>query len=476
MRRRSVLRAVGGSIALASVGVAGGHPTATDDGTPPAETPATDPLGTVSIENTREAVLDDGGETAYVATVGGFAAVDIADPGSMSVLATETVMADRENGPLGGIWDLHYDDDRLLVAGPAHGGGSLNGFGYFDVAEPAAPELIAAFETEFYTHNCFLDDGIGYFTGSGIEGSPLVVVDVESGEELAQWSVLDDDERWSELPFGMVNLHDVWVADGLVYLAYWDAGTWCLDVSDPADPTLVSRVRGRPLDELLAIENQRQEATAPPGNDHFVSVDDSGDLLGIGTESWAVDTESEDGPGGIDFYDVSDPGDPTRVGGIEPPASSAPTRDGVWTTAHNFDLTEGRCYASWYQGGVTVHDVTDPSDPEELYRWRDADRGKFWTAQLAEPGGYFVASSIGAFGSNTDADDSSLASGLFAFPDPEISTPTETQSATPSRAGDEEPTAGQESSPANGTGSGAGLVTGLAGLVGLGAWYGRRRT
>lgn len=478
MRRRSFLRAVGCGLALASVGVAGAHPTATSDGTPPAETPASQPLGTVSIDDTRETVVGDG--VAYVATVDGFAAVDVADPTDMSVLAREQILADRETGPLSTVWDLHLDGDRLLVAGPANGGRSLRGFGYFDVSDPAAPERIAEHETDFYSHNCFLRDGIGYFTGGGIEGSPLVIVDAESGEELARWSVREADERWAELPFGMVNLHDVWVDGGLAYLAYWDAGTWCLDVSDPTDPTLVSRVRGRPLDELLAIEDQRRERTEPPGNDHFVTVGDSGDLLGIGTESWAAGADSTGGPGGIDFYDVSDPSDPAPLGRIDPPPTPDPGRGGVWTTAHNFELTGERCYASWYQGGVSVHDVSDPTEPVERYRWRDADRGKFWTAQLVTPGGYFLGASIGAFASNTDAEESSLASGLFAFPDPEGATPsptlspTETTAATPTD--DAGATTDGGATPTNGDGAGFGVGAGLAGVLGLGAWYRQRRS
>lgn len=491
MHRRSVLRTIGSSVTLASVGVVGGHSTDAG-GTSPAVTQASEPVGTVSVENTREAVLGREEATAYVATVDGFAVVDISDPASMTVLTERAVMADHEDGPLGGIWDLYYDDDRLLVAGPAHGGRSLRGFEFFDVSDPSAPESIASHETEFHTHNCVLDGAIGYFTGSGIEGSPMVVVNLESGEELARWSVRDADERWAELPFGVVNLHDVWVADGLAYLAYWDAGTWCLDVSDPRDPTLVSRVRGRPVEQLVTIAEQRGEATELPGNDHFVTVDESGDLLGIGAESWAVDAASEDGPGGIAFYDVSDPTDPTPLGEIEAPPTPDPSRGGVWTTAHNFDLVAGRCYASWYQGGVTVHDVTDPTDPVERYRWRDSDRGKFWTAQLAVPGEYFVASSIGTFGSNTGADDDSLVSGLLAFPDPSSAATTTPATLSPTRTGASDETTtdegttptersegsptGGEASPTSGTGAGAGLATGLAGLAGLGAWYRRRQS
>ncbi|WP_018256600.1 LVIVD repeat-containing protein [Halomicrobium katesii] len=464
MRRRPLLRTLGSGLALGSAGLASGHPTATSDGTPPAETPDSQPLGTVSIENVREMVLNLDGTVAYVATVDGFAVVDVSDPTEMRVLARERLLADHADGPLSGIWDLHCDGDRLLVAGPANGGrDSVRGFGYVDVSDPADPELLAEHEVDFYTHNCVLADGVGYFTGGGLDGSPLVVADPESGTELARWSVVDVDDRWAELPFGMVNLHDVWVHDDRAYLAYWDAGTWCLDVSDPGEPTLVSRVRGRPLDDLLDVTNRRRERTEPPGNDHFVTVNETGDLLGIGTESWAAASGST-GPGGIAFYDVTDPAEPTRLGAIDPPPTPDPTRGGVWTTAHNFELVDGRCYAAWYQGGVTVHDVTDATDPVERFHWRDAGRGKFWTAQLAAPGEFFLGASIGAFGVNTAAD-SPLESALFAFPDQRPADGAPTTDGTRS---------GRASTPTSETGAGAGVGAGLLGLLGAGAWCRRR--
>jgi len=166
-------------------------------------------------------------------------------------------------------------------------------------------------------------------------------------------------------------------------------------VSDPASPEVLSRVRGRPVEELAAVENTSREATALPGNDHFVTVDESGTLLGVGVESWAVDAESADGPGGVHLYDVSDPTDPRKRGSIDPPPSPDPTRSGVWTTAHNFELADNHLYSSWYQGGVKVHDVSDPGAPRNCSTGATGSQTKFWTAQQECP----VSSSSPAAGS-----------------------------------------------------------------------------
>ncbi|PSP94258.1 hypothetical protein BRC91_06715 [Halobacteriales archaeon QS_4_62_28] len=478
MRRRAVLRAVGSGVAVTSAGITSAHPTPTESetrGTDATSTPATrdsDPLATLEIEQTRETVVSDDGTTAYVATVDGFVVADIADPTAPTLVTEERVLADHEDGPLTGIWDLHVDGDRLLVVGPANRGPSLRGFGYFDVTDPAAPEAIAAHETDFYIHNCVLDDGVAYLTGSGARGSPLVIIDPESGDELARWALRDHDERWEDVPRTLISLHDVWVQGDYASLAYWDGGTWILDISDPAVPTLVSRVRGRSIEELDAIEDPDRERLETPGNDHFVTVDESGDLLGVGSESWAADTDAENGPGGIEFYDVSDPTEPTQLSRIEPPPTPDATYGGAWTTAHNFELVGGRCYAAWYRGGVTVHDVSDPTNPVELFRWRDDDRAKFWTAQRCSSGSAFVASSIGAYPKNEeDTDSEPPLSGLFTFPTPEVSTPTET---TGGQTANDDSSAMDSGQTTDGTGDG-GLSVGLLGLLGLGGLYRRYR-
>ena len=69
-----------------------------------------------------------------------------------------------------------------------------------------------------------------------------------------------------------------------------------------------------------------------------------------------------------------------------------PTKEGINTTPHNMDLRGDRLYTSWYDGGVKIHDVSDPGRPELLAWWRAPRRWSFWTAQYATDE-FFVASS-----------------------------------------------------------------------------------
>jgi len=477
MRRRSFLAAATGT-SLGAVGLATGTmrvdahtPTG---GTPPdsaVDRSETAPLGRLELPDAAEAVVGPDGTTVYVATMDGCAVVDTSDQREPALLArVEDVLAGHEHGPMATIQDVKVDGDRLLVVGPAHRRDVVAAAVVYDVSDPANPERVGVHETDYPIHNAFLADDLAYLTGNGAEGNPLVVVDVAGDPtERGRWSLFDVEAGWEDVASSLRVVHDVWVQDGLAYLAHWDAGTWIVDVSDPETPEAVARVRGRNPGTLAAIGDRDEvlrESTELPGNDHFVTVNDDATLLGVGVEAWDYDGDGEGAPGGIELYDVTDTSEPSRVGAIDPPPTPDPARDGVWTTAHNFELTADHCYSSWYQGGVRVHDVSDPSSPTERYFWRDQRTTRFWTARRASRGETFVASSMGVDGADEgDVPDAVAGTatttpedgagggppGLYVFPDP-VAAPTET--------------APGDTGPADGTGTGEGAERTDGGPVG----------
>jgi len=498
MRRRAYLATTGALLASPLVG--GGYGS-TDTATSTSQAETFEPLGTVEIESTHDAVAGPDGETAYVATLDGFATVDITDPTEPTVLANpRELLADRENGPLQGIYDVKVDGDRLAVAGPANGGPELTGFLLYDVADPANPEQVAFYETEFAIHNMAFDDDVAYLTGNMRSERALVAVDCSGDDptEAGRWSLLDDDDAWADVPAFLRAIHDIYVQDGRAYLAHWDAGTWIVDVSDPSAMSAVSRVRGRSIEDLASIDNPIAEYTELPGNDHYVTVDESADLLAVGAEAWDVETTGEvGGPGGIELYDISIPTDPQQLATIEAPRTPEPTTAGIWTTAHNFDFQNDRLYASWYRGGVSVHDVSDPAAPEEMVFWEDRDRASFFTAMATDD--CVVASSISSRNADTTT-------GLFTFPIPTADTETvvtrptitttasptdttttpstdtatthSTDSTTTSSTGTESPSStpmGTDSDSGSGSGPGFGALSALTGLA-AGGWYALRRS
>jgi len=537
VRRRALLRAcAAGAVGLPALadGVAGtrpdaptrpspdpgDRPTATPSPTPtatdtPAPTPSStatatpaagfEPLARLPLGDTYEAVTGDDGTLAFVAVEDGFVVVDLRDPADPVVgTRVDPALADHADGPMHNVWDLSWDGDRLLVGAPGSfaTGDAFYGLALYDVADPADPRVLSTFETAGSVHNCYLDGEYAYYTGDGLE---VVHVTRSDPERVATWRPTDHDDAWAEVPRELRSLHDVWVADDRAYLAYWDAGAFILDVSDPADPTYLGRAGDRTLADLRT-EPAGQQVAEPPGNAHYVQADHGADLLAVGKEAWdsLADEGGPDdtgGPAGVALWDIADPSDPTRLSTVDPP--EPPTVDGepLWTTAHNLDLRSGVLYSSWYAGGVAVHDVSDPTDPRPLAHWRDYDLGYFWTARAAVPGEYFVASSTDA----TRVPGSQNA--LFVFPDPTThnpATPTATPSPTPTASptrtatptptaspapaptstptdrptgGDASPTstpavattAGKPSTGADGPGlGGLAALTGLAALAGLG--------
>ena len=441
MRRRGFLRVLGGAVVGAAAGRVSTRRVAAHPG--PYE-----PYGSIDVEGAKEAVVGPDGEVAYLATTTGYATVDVSVPDRPELLAAvRDPLADREGGPLRVIFDVKLDvtdPTTLVVAGPANPRrGALSGLLVVDVSDPTDPAAVAFHDTDVPVHNCFVADGLAYLTGNDGGRNPIVIVDLETGTEVGRWSVVDAADAWAAVPAGLRSVHDVYVAGDTAFVALWDAGTWLVDVSDPADPTVRGRVDVPDPEPLAALDDAavRRRATLPPGNHHYVATDESGTLLGVGRESWgrrvAADTatatptpaadvgatnptspatatggaEFVGGPSGIDLWDVSDPADPVPRATVPAPASPDPTYAGVWTTAHNFELSGGVLYSSWYRGGVKRHDVSDPGAPEQVSWWRDPAAASFWTARLAAPGdreGFFVASSMGV---------GDVPGRLYTFPD-----------------------------------------------------------
>ena len=360
-----------------------------------------EPEGTVDIPGAREAVVHHDNEVVYVATMDGFAAVDISTPDEPTVLAERRGVEVPGGGQLQQVQDLWPWEDRLIIAGPANGPGRSAGVALYDITRPEQPQRVGFFQTEFAIHNSYFTDGLAYLTDNRQGTTGLVIVDMtdDDPEAVGRWSLADADSANGQIPSALQSLHDVSVHDDTAYLSYWDAGVWIVDVSDPTAPAALSRTGQYDLSEVRGFDarSPNVEAFTTPGNAHFAQVNDDGTVLAVGREAWALDTSGDGltgGPGGVELYDVSDKTAPRQLARIDPPASYSQQRDGWFTTAHNLDLTNDRLYTSWYYGGVKIHDISDPANPLELAWWRNPEEAVFWTARTA--GDVFVASSINA--------------------------------------------------------------------------------
>lgn len=485
MRRRSLLAALGAtaaggalrSLARPSRALPDRPARARRGGPAHARQGSFAPLGRVAVEGATEAVVGPDGETAYVATGDGFAVVDASDPADPTVVAERRgLLADREDGPMASIRDVAVEGDRLVVPGPSAPRPSPSGFLLYDVSDPVDPQQLAFAETGFAIHNAFVRDGHVYVVRTMLAAEDhLVVYDArdDAPRKVGEWSLEGHDPAWVETPSALIGLHDVWVEDGVAYLEKWDAGTWLVDVGSPDAVTVVGRAGGRTRDELAALADERigLESVQLPGNHHSAAVSDDGSVLAVGAEAFdAVAGDGTGGPGGIDLYDINDPSSPGHLASIDPLGAADETRGGTWTTAHDFTFDRNRLLSAWYQGGVRIHDVSEPAEPHQMTAWRQPAEAAFWTARPARDD-TFVAPS-------TTLPGGGLQSGLYLFPNrpgdqanppslteptPRVatSTPTATDTATPSPSPSPTRAPGQP---------GFGYLASVGGLAGLAGW------
>jgi hypothetical protein len=381
--RRTALKTIGLLAFTGTAGVAAASPPGNSNGNGNGNG-ADDSLrlfSEVAVDGTHEIATD--GSYAYVATGSGLSVVDLRNPTQPEVVGSMTA-----SDPAGGILDAKVDGDLVSLA--SNGGPGIT---LVDVSDPTDPTEISFVDVGHHIHNNYLADGYAYLTvnesgNAAFSEARTVVVDVRDPSDAAvvgEYRLKDD---FPEFAMGGVSpCHDVYVQDDLLYQAFWDSGVVVTDVSDPTDPQLVTQFGEAPGADGGGYTGERY--LTPPGNAHYVQPSPDGDLVYVGAEtfpgSFVADPDNDD-YGGIKIFDVSDTADPQELVRIDPPNA-----DG-FRTSHNFDVTANRLHASWYDGGVTVHDVTDPENPETLAGYRTDDTS-FWGAKTTRS--FTLAGDIG---------------------------------------------------------------------------------
>jgi len=153
-------------------------------------------------------------------------------------------------------------------------------------------------------------------------------------------------------------------------------GTHIWDVSDPTRPAAIGVVPP-------AMEFAHSAVASPDGK-----------LLVISDESYvAHDCATGRSPtGALTAWDISDPRTPVFKGRISSPRGRSPIGNlGIGICgAHNFNFvgTSRKVVSSWYTGGTSVIDFTDPSAPEEIAYYR-ADDSDVWSSYFYR--GYVIS-------------------------------------------------------------------------------------
>lgn len=247
--------------------------------------------------------------------------------------------------------------DSLLVVPTEFSGGSIV---MFDISDPAHPVRVGRH------HSSATNPGVHTVKLGRIAGRLYAFLSVSSLRQLVIVDITDpaNPVQVTTQTTGTPMLHDVFVRDGLLFTAGWNAGVTIWDIGGGSS--------GGSVQNPVAIGNviTRISIAAPKGNSaraHNVwwfHDPNSGSKrwLFVGEEGpMSIGSYSE---GDIHVVDISDPTSPIEVAFFNVPGAGT----------HNFWMDEeaGILYAAFYNGGVRALDVTgDLSQCEDSERHTD---------------------------------------------------------------------------------------------------------
>ena len=248
-----------------------------------------------------------------------------------------------------------------------------------DVKNPAKPRVISSLNTGAgHTMKPFPGGKYLYMAGGNIAGSAdragTVIVDVSNpakpkiAKQVPHTQAMDchdvsfsitEEDRQLAFCAGAVGTGEVQI---------WN-------VEDPLAPVIVSRIVNP------AIQYS-----------HYAIANKEGTLLAIDDEAFAAhDCNTGASPSGrVWFYDITNPQVPVPTGSFAPPRGGNPTYAnignyagwvGSWCMSHGLDWhPNGKAAAvTWFTGGVSVIDMTDPMAPTEAAYFQASNSATYST-------------------------------------------------------------------------------------------------
>lgn len=277
------------------------------------------------------------GDVVYVSTIGTHVYVfDITDPTAPKL--TDSLVVDARV-----INDVSLTEDGKLGVLTREGASSRrNGLVFFDASDVRHPKIISEF-TETVTggvHSAFIWKRYVFATDDAT-GSLRIIdfSDVKQPKQTTRWETPD---RGSRL------LHDVYVRDGLAYLAYWRDGLVILDVGNGmaggtiTAPTVVSRFTYDHASLYPPDFVAGTHAVFPAGKYIFIADESLYGAFNL------FSRERLPTRGIVHVIDASDIRNLRKVAQYDP----------VEFGAHNLWVEDDVLYIGAYDGGVRVLDVS----------------------------------------------------------------------------------------------------------------------
>ncbi|HEV3472753.1 MAG TPA: hypothetical protein VG408_06050 [Actinomycetota bacterium] len=258
-----------------------------------------------------------------------------------------------------------------LLAFNAGGGCGLQGVALLDFSNVKDPRLISA------------SPAVNSHTLTAYPGEPFVYVSPNGAigdgtrrgtEQIVDFRNPKKPEVTSFVSNGL-GCHDVGFfikKDKKLAACAAGAETQIWDVSDPLAPVIISRT---PTPQVFF--------------NHSATFSPDGNLLVVGDEAHGVTSCAGVPTGAIWFYDVSNPVTPVLVGyhGVArgSTVSSFWATPDTWCSAHMYNFKPGTrlLVTAWYEGGINVLDLEDPTTPQEVGFYRASGDFSPWAAYWA---------------------------------------------------------------------------------------------
>ena len=332
-------------------------------------------IGRVPMKEFQGAELWVIGNHAYYSTIHDrFLVYDISDPANPKL--TDTVKVDARL-----VNDISTTaDGKILVISRENASNRKNGIAFYDTSDPAHPKLISDYTATVTggVHSAFIDGHYVYLTDDAT-GSMRVIdfADVKNPKEVARWQTEPQMASMIRTKEGETiagrYIHDLYVKDGLAYLAYWHDGLVILDVGaglkggSPERPQLVSQFR---------FNHNELYGNGWLAGTH--SVFRYRNYVFIGDEVFPAlfnirATKRIPVRGIFHVIDVSDINNPRKVAEYNVPEGGA----------HNMWVENDLMYLGYYSGGGRVVDVSGELRGD-LYR-QGREVARIWTG---DPGGF----------------------------------------------------------------------------------------
>lgn len=287
----------------------------------------------------------DGRDYAYVGTWGAcqgcygdrMYAWDVTDP-ARPVL-TDSVMVDARV-----VNDVTVNEaGTLAVITREQASSRRNGIVILDLADPAHPQVASEYWETLTggVHTTFIDGDYVYAVHDGTSDLHIIdISDPREPEEVGRWGVPTYPGKY---------LHDVWVEDGLAYLAYWDDGLIILDVGNGMRGGTATRP------EFVGQARYRYEWRGGEyGNTHMAVpyTNRAGrKYVFVGDEIFPPTFNANEVtiPGGyLHVFDVTDLESPREIARYEIPEAGS----------HNIWVHDDTLYIAYYNAGLRALDVS----------------------------------------------------------------------------------------------------------------------